>query len=286
MEIFKHVPNFEDYMVSNKGNVKSFKRKNTILLKQGTDKDGYKRVVFMKDGIRKTFNVHQLVAMTFLDYGTSNSNLVVNHINFIRDDNNLENLELVTYRENASKKICSNEFIGVTKTESGRWTSNIRVNKDSIYLGTFDTAEEASEYYDKALLAIDNDLEINKKRQQTMSNLRGVSLIRSNGKWASGIWVNGKKIYLGSFDSKYEAHEYYNNAKMAIANNEKIVVKKATYSSKYEHICFSSKVGKWMAVVKIDGHKKHVGYFTTEQEAYNAQQDFLNKIIINTYGNI
>ena len=44
-------------------------------------------------------------------------------------------------------------------------------------------------------------------------------------------------------------------------------------SSIYKGVCFHTRIGKWIANIKIDGKLKHLGYFTTEREAgmaYNA----------------
>lgn len=51
-----------------------------------------------------------------------------------------------------------------------------------------------------------------KKRSQTTSQFRGVSLVRSSGKWRAGIEVNGHSINLGAFKSEEEAARAYNRA--------------------------------------------------------------------------
>jgi light-regulated signal transduction histidine kinase (bacteriophytochrome) len=51
-----------------------------------------------KNGTRTTFAIHQLVARAFLDNRSSKP--TVNHINGIKTDNNVNNLEWATYSEN------------------------------------------------------------------------------------------------------------------------------------------------------------------------------------------
>ncbi len=109
-EIWKPIPDFEGYYsVSNLGRVRSearvvehkVKSKQTLrerILKAGTLKNGYLFVVLCRNGQKKTFLVHRLVAMAFLE--KSENKEQVNHINNIRYDNRLENLEWCTRSEN------------------------------------------------------------------------------------------------------------------------------------------------------------------------------------------
>ena len=45
------------------------------------------------------------------------------------------------------------------------------------------------------------------------SGLLGVSWYSGRNKWGASIWLDGKNIYLGSFDDKHEAHSAYLAAK-------------------------------------------------------------------------
>ncbi len=96
-EIYKTIKCFEDYKISNLGNVKSFKRKNKpIILKGGITSWGYPYVLLYKEGKRTLRTIHSLVADAFL----GESKLEVNHKNGIKTDNNLKNLEYCSRKEN------------------------------------------------------------------------------------------------------------------------------------------------------------------------------------------
>lgn len=68
------------YQVSSFGRVRSLKFGKTRVLKGGTTQDGYLTVLLYKDGKRKGFTVHRLVANTFIP-NSDESKTEVNHIN-------------------------------------------------------------------------------------------------------------------------------------------------------------------------------------------------------------
>lgn len=228
-EIWKDIPNYEGiYQASNLGNIKSLSRiilrrgkypfkSEERVLKAGSCIRGYLTVSLNN----KTQKVHTLVAMTFLGHVPCGLKLVVNHKNLIKTDNRVENLEIVTQRENTNQKHLNNtsKFVGVTWcNKSKKWKSQI-YDKGWKYLGLFDSEEEASEYYENALIAIQNGTEIQVKLKKTSSKYKYVYWNKATQKWKSYIMLGKIKKNLGSFETEEEAYQ-------AILNYLKIICNK------------------------------------------------------------
>ena len=94
-ELWKDWPQDPRIMVSNKGNVVSYKRGVRHPLKVMHDNWGYQRVGAVHGSPQY---VHRMVADTWID--NPNHYKEVNHINGDKDDNSVENLEWTTRSEN------------------------------------------------------------------------------------------------------------------------------------------------------------------------------------------
>lgn len=99
LDDFIEISNYPNYMVSNKGQIysKTFKR----LLKPVKNANGYLYISLCNTEYnppKRNWYVHQLVAQIFLEEIEGKDQ--VNHINKIRTDNRLENLEFVNASEN------------------------------------------------------------------------------------------------------------------------------------------------------------------------------------------
>lgn len=97
-EEFRQIRGYNRYLVSNLGNVKSIIRKGRIL-KPRNNGYGYNFVGLRKDNKTKEKLIHRLVVEAFIS--EIKDGFEVNHKNGIRDDNKIENLEIVTSSENS-----------------------------------------------------------------------------------------------------------------------------------------------------------------------------------------
>lgn len=171
MEEFRDIIGYEGlYMVSNLGNVKSLSKKwisgnggnrshQEIIMKSfvtGKNRNYY-ALSLSKNGKSKLIAVHLLVAKTFLNHTPNGNKLVIDHINNDQSDNRLENLQIVTNRENISKdiKYKTSKYTGVSwDKERSKWKAEIRIDKIKYFLGRFSTELEAHQEYQNKLKEI------------------------------------------------------------------------------------------------------------------------------------
>lgn len=106
MEQWKGVPNFDGYEVSDKGRVRSFRRRSYQnngkghILKPVISNKGYEQVSLYKDKKQYQKSIHRLVAESFIP--NPENKRTVNHKNCVKTDNQASNLEWATSSENVS----------------------------------------------------------------------------------------------------------------------------------------------------------------------------------------
>lgn len=169
IEIWKDVPGYEGlYQVSDLGRVKRLARTSLIsrgrlptkkekILKYMLDVNGYSVCSLYLDGKGKQFKISVLVAMAFLGHKPDGTTKIVcDHINNVKTDNRLYNLQLISQRENSSKDAKNNnstsKYTGVSwDKKNKKWVAIIQIEGKNRYLGHFLCEIQASEMYQKAL---------------------------------------------------------------------------------------------------------------------------------------
>lgn len=94
--MMKQIYNYDNYMIDENGNI--FNKTTNKYLKGSIGENGYKYYRLSQDNHKKMYYAHRLVAEHFLN--NPNNFPVVNHIDGNKLNNNINNLEWVTYSEN------------------------------------------------------------------------------------------------------------------------------------------------------------------------------------------
>ena len=157
MEIWKDIPNYEGkYQVSNYGAVKLLKNDSFKLLSIHTMNNGYYAVNLRNDKGQKVYTIHSLVAITFLGHKPCGYKIVVDHIDGNKLNNMVENLQLISNRENISRqKPKTSKYTGVCWCKrKKKWKSQITINKKTINLGKYKCELKAHLVYKEKLKSI------------------------------------------------------------------------------------------------------------------------------------
>lgn len=141
METFRKIENYNNYSISNLGNVRN--DKTGRILKTYTKPNGYMQVQLGRKTIPQY--IHRLVAKAFIP--NNDNKPQVNHKNGIKCDNKVENLEWVTASEN-------NLAYGYTSRIENKKKKIIATNIDGREI-IFNSRNETAEYFkcDKSQIA-------------------------------------------------------------------------------------------------------------------------------------
>ena len=134
--MWKPIIDFENYEVNELGEV----RRDGKMKKAYDDGYGYLHIRLWKDCKGKNFLIHRLIALHFID--NPNNHPCIDHINGVTTDNRIENLRWCTLQQNQWNRKSKGYSI-----RNGKYQAQIRLNGKLIYIGCFDTEEEARQAY-------------------------------------------------------------------------------------------------------------------------------------------
>ena len=145
MEEFKNIKGFENYSVSNFGNV--INNKTGRVLKPRIDNSiGYYRVSLCNDGNEYKKLLHKLIAENFIP--NPHRKKCIDHIDNNKLNNNVCNLRFCTQQENCmnrklSSKNTSNHKGVLFFKRTNKWKAGIMFKGKQYHLGYFDKIEDA-----------------------------------------------------------------------------------------------------------------------------------------------
>jgi len=167
-EVFKPIKGYEGlYEISNFGRVKSLAR--DIIRGQGGiyktkdrirkvffDGSGYYNVQLHKNSELINHRIHLLVWDHFGNGKRNGREIQVDHIDNNKQNNRIDNLQLLTNRENCVKycrtKNRKNKYTGVSWSDRlGKWVAKAYLNGKQKHLGVFMDEHEASLAYKNAV---------------------------------------------------------------------------------------------------------------------------------------
>ena len=154
-EIWKDIKNYEGlYQISSFGRVKSFYNGEEKILKNNI-RNTYEIIQLSKNKARKSFQIHRLVAEAFIP--NPNNYDIINHKDFIRTNNHVENLEWCSQKYNVNYSKCN--MVGknhIFDKETYYIYFRKRINAYEVtikkkYYGYYKTLEEAKKVRNEVL---------------------------------------------------------------------------------------------------------------------------------------
>lgn len=229
LEIWKPIPNYEEYEVSTFGRVKrlaynkyvcggSFQHCNERVLASQPRKNGYQAVVLSKKGVVKSFLIHRLVALTFIP---NPYNLPqVNHKDENPSNNCVGNLEWCDQKYNSNYGTSKNRI--ALKLKNGLLSKPVQQYcTDGTFVREYPSAIEASRQLGLNVSGIISCCNCHPKHktcgnyQWKYSNSnKEIVDIRT---WIVQLTKEGKQIY--SYKSLTEASTSTGISRTSISNN-------------------------------------------------------------------
>jgi hypothetical protein len=168
----------------------------------------------------------------------------INHINRIKTDNRIENLEMVTNQQNTQWTVNrTGEYKGVSwNKEKNKWKAELKYNNKNAFLGYFETEIEGAKAYNdyaqymnenneckymlndiKNYVTISRNIPQDTKETQLeniTSKYRGVSFDSTRKYYKVSIKLQGKTYNLGNNANEIECAKVYNQQALYFNNHE------------------------------------------------------------------
>lgn len=120
---YRDIDGFPGYKISIDGTVIGKRGKK---LKYGINKNGYCLFVFIKDGVRYNKMLHRLLMEAFVE--NINNLPCINHIDGNKLNNNISNLEYISYSDNTKHSY----RMGLQLKQFGEQTSNNKLTESDV----------------------------------------------------------------------------------------------------------------------------------------------------------
>lgn len=142
--IWMPINGYDNYMISICGQVRNAKTKRILIPR--ISKNGYYRINLCKNNEMKTFNIHQLVAKTFIPNIRNDG--FVDHINGEKLDNTISNLRWCSCQQNQfNRKLNKDNTSGIKgvswDSQKKKWKAQIQLNNKNINIGLYDNLDDA-----------------------------------------------------------------------------------------------------------------------------------------------
>ena len=144
VEVWRSIENYDNYVVSSFGRVKN--TKTGKVLKASDNGHGYLIIDLYENAIRKSYQVHRLVANAFINNPDDKN--CVDHKDNNRTNNRISNLRFATIKENnQNSKLSSRNTSGCKGVcfdkRAKKWHAQIKIDGIRVHIGYYDNLEDA-----------------------------------------------------------------------------------------------------------------------------------------------